>query len=296
MKVITIALIGALAIAACSKSDHSPARAVDSPAPPAAGSAAASTTSDASQVALEPGHPADHRKVIRTGRVALVVAGYDEARGKLDALLGTAGGYVDATRVERRQGAVSEATLTVRIPSAAFAGVLPKLGQIGEVTSETTDAADITDQYVDAEARLASAQQLEKRLLDLATARNGTIDQILAVERELARVRGEIEGYQGHLKQWSDQVALSTLTIEMMTRRAELADGTPPSLGSQSSSAFRASVGALRELSSGLVIALVALGPWLLVFVPAGLLVRKLVRRARQRRIPSAVVKQPAAE
>ena len=72
-------------------------------------------------------------------------------------------------------------------------------------------------------AQLASAQRLEKRLLELATAKNGTLDQVLTVERELARVRGEIESYQGHLKQWNDQVSLSTLTITMSTRSAPVA-------------------------------------------------------------------------
>ena len=302
MRPISIALLGALAVVSCSKRDRS-ARdpAVDRPtaattAGPTAGSAAAgagSATAGPSS-ALLPAQVADHRKVIRTGRVELVVAGYDEARSKLDALISGAGGYVDSTRVGRHRGADSAATLIVRIPSNAFASLLPRLAQLGEVTSETTDAADITEQYVDSEARLASAQQLEKRLLELATARSGTIDQVLAVERELARVRGEIESYQGHLKQWSDQVALSTLTIEMMTRGAELADAERPSVGSQSSSALRASLTAMRDFASLLAVTLIALLPWLVVAVPVYLGVRRIVRRAR-RRLPAAIARPPAA-
>jgi Domain of unknown function (DUF4349) len=300
MRATTIALLGALAVVSCSKGRSPTAAAVEAadrptataPAVPQAGQPAggAGSATAAPGQSLSPAQLADHRKVIRTGRIDLVVASYDEARSKLDALLGSAGGYVDSTRVSRHRGAVSAATLIVRIPSSAFTSLLPRLAQLGEVTSETSDAADITDQYVDAEARLASAQQLEKRLLELATARNGTIDQVLAVERELARVRGEIESYQGHLKQWSDQVALSTLTIELTTRSTELADAERPSLGSQSSSALRTSLTAMRDFASWLAVALIALLPWLIVAAPVSLGLRRMVRRAR-RRLPAAIAR-----
>lgn len=296
MRAILIALLGALTVASCSKKDHSPAsaaldRTVATADPAAAGSAAAGARSTTPAPAAQ---PADHRKVIRTGRVELVVASYDAARSRIDALVSGTGGYVDSTRVSRQRGAVSAATLVVRIPSDAFGSMLPRLGQIGELTSEVTDAADITSQYVDTEARLASAQMLEKRLLEFATTRSGTMDQVLAIERELARVRGDIEGYQGHLRQWSDQVALSTLTIELTTRSAELAEPERPSLGSQSSSALRTSLTALSAVASGLAITMIALLPWLLVAAPLYLGLRTIVRRARSR-LPRAIARPSAA-
>lgn len=293
----------AIAIAACSNGGpHAPtAMAVDEAKAEAVATAPAPTATPAPKtdhkLAID-GHPVDNRKVIRTGRVELVVAAYDDARGKLDALIKATGGYIDSTQVERHESAVSDATFVIRIPSDAFESVIPKLREIGEVTSETSNAADITDQFVDTEARLASDQKLETRLLELATARNGNLDQILAVERELARVRGEIESYQGHLKQWSDQVAMSTLTIAMSTRRAELvaaAPPPPPTLGSQTKDAFHASVSALRDLGDWLVINGVAFLPWLLVVVPVALLARKLWRRMRIR-LPRATVQTSRQE
>ena len=239
--------------------------------------------------ALETPRPADNRKVIRTGRVELVVATYDDARARLDALIKSAGGYIDSTQVERAQTAVSSAVLVVRIPSEAFESVIPKLRELGDVTSETTNAADVTDQYVDMTARLASSQVLEKRLLELATARDGKVDQLLAVERELARVRGEIESYQGHLNQWNDQIALSTLTITMSTRKAEIATAAAPTLGSRTSSAFQSSVQALSDLGSWLVVNGIAFLPWLLILLPGFLLLRRLARRMNPRRLPVAV-------
>ena len=258
-------------------------------APAAPPGTAAAGMPDQKKPGASPIKHVDTRKVIRTGRIELTVESVDASRGKLEALIETAGGYIDSTQVEQH-GGTSTAVIVIRVPADAFGSLLPTLHQIGEVTAETTNAADITDQFVDTEAQLASAQQLEKRLLELATAKNGNLEQILAVEHELARVRGEIEGYQGHLKQWNDQVSLSTLTISLTQRAAPIAIVPPPpaaTLGSKTSESFHSSIAALRDLGAWLLISGIALLPWLLLLVPGALAARRLMRRYR--RIPMAV-------
>jgi hypothetical protein len=238
----------------------------------------------------------DGRKVIRTGRIELLVGGYDDARQKIDALVAAAGGYVDSTTVNRHQDSVSDGVIVVRLPQTAFGDVIPKLKAIGEVLSENTNAADITDEYVDISARLSSAQVLEKRLLELASARNGNIDQVLSVERELARVRGEIEGYQGHLRQWNDQIAMSTLTLSIATKRPEIvaAPVKAPSLGERTSNAFAGSISALRDAGTWLFVNGVALLPWLVLSAPFALLLRKLAGRL-VRKLPKAIAREGGA-
>ena len=289
MKLLTVALAGSLAFAGCKNkdSDSSGVRAQEAMAAPVAPGAPA-TASDAKKPGATTIKHVDTRKVIRTGRIDLTVDSVDATRGKLEALVESAGGYIDSTQVEQHATS-SSAVIVIRVPADAFGGLLPALHQIGEVTAETTNAADITDQFVDTEAQLASAQQLEKRLLELATAKNGTLEQILAVEQELARVRGEIEGYQGHLKQWNDQVSLSTLTISMTQKTAPIAIVPPksPTLGSKTSESFHSSIAALRDLGAWMLVNGVALIPWLLFLVPGVLAARRLMRRYR--RIPVAV-------
>lgn len=231
----------------------------------------------------------DGRKIIRTGRVELLVTGYDDARAKIEALVKAAGGYVDSTNVNRRQDAISDAMIVVRLPKSSFGDVMPKLRDIGEVLSESTNAADITDQYVDISARLASAKTLEKRLLELATDKHGNIDQVLSVERELARVRGEIEGYEGHLRQWNDQIDMSTLTLSIQTKRPEItaAPVHEPTLGERTSHAFSESIAALRDAGSWLVVNGIALLPWLVLAIPGALISRRMLARL-WRRLPTA--------
>ncbi len=298
-RVVTAFAIAALSFGACAKGSEKSADTsrgpADTPAVQTQGSgSAANDRFDEKPIAgldfFERSKNAeDGRKVIRTGRIELVVGKYDEARAKLDAVLAAAGGYVDSTQVNHYQGSVSNATLVIRLPSATFGTVLPKLRELGEITSESTAAADITAQYVDIAARLTSAKALEKRLLELAAERGGGVEAVLAVERELARVRAEIEGYEGNLRQWNDQIAMSTLTLTMSTKAPAIAAGPSPGLGERISAGFGSSVQALRDFGSWFAISAIAFLPWLILVIPALLLGRRGYRRLTAR-IPVAVV------
>jgi hypothetical protein len=230
-----------------------------------------------------------NRKVIRTGRIDLVVATYDAARAKLDTLLQAAGGYVDSTQVQHSQGAVSNATLVLRIPQDAFGALLPKLRELGEISAESTNAEDITDQYVDIAARLASAKTLEKRLLELAGDRAGGVEALLAVERELARVRGEIESYEGRMRQWNDQISMSALTLSISTKAPAIAAEPDPSLGDRIASGFHDSVDSLQQFGAWLAVSATALLPWMILLVPGFIFGRRAYRR-HARRLPAAIV------
>jgi len=290
MKTTTAALLAAFALNGCAKKsgDMAPAAAAVAHTEAKASASSAAGGDQAKGPAGVARKHVDTRKVIRTGRIELAVDSVDASRAKLEALVQGAGGYIDSTQVELH-GNSNTAVFVIRVPADAFTSLLPTLHQIGDVTNESTNAADITDQFVDTEAQLASAQQLEKRLLELATAKNGTLDQILTVERELARVRGEIESFQGHLKQWGDQVSLSTLMVSIAQKTAVVAITPVPNktLGSKTSESFHSSIDALRDVASCMLINGVALLPWLLFLVPASLGLRRLARR--RHRIPVAV-------
>lgn len=308
VRVVALASAAAVALAACSKpaSDHTVADPIGKQTSPATKNGGAETGDKTRAIDHEDTKPSAgdgdfrkaDRKVIRTGRVELIVTAYDDARTKLEALVGAVGGYIDATTVSRGQGASSSASIVVRVPSASFATFIPKLRELGDVRAESTAGQDITDEYVDVAARLDSARTLEKRLLELAGAKNGTIDQVLAVERELARVRGEIESFEGRMKHWNDQVALSTLSIDMATKAPEIAAAAAPALGERVTSTFRASVSSLRDAGQWLVVNGIALLPWLLFAAPLALILRKLARRARLPRATATIANQaqpPAA-
>ncbi len=240
----------------------------------------------------QPG-PVDNRKIVRTGHIDLVVTTYDTAREQIEAIVKEAGGFVDSTRVSRSEGQVSSAVIVLRVPATGFGDLLPRLRALGEIQSESTDAADITAEYVDTSARLSSARALEKRLIELAATRTGTVAEVLEVERELARVRGEIEQLEGQMRVWNDQVSLSTLTITLATKRPEIAATAAPSFSRRVSLAWHDSIAALATAAEGLSIAFIALLPWLPLLLPLAFFgIRFLRRRVR---LPRAVVYVPSA-
>lgn len=286
-RLATLALATSLAFG-CSKSAKDAATATDMPGPMTEKAAVGKPTDDgklANAPAIDP-----NRKVIRTGQISLVVETYDDARGKLDALLKAAGGYVDSTQVQHYQGAVSSATLVLRIPQDAFGALLPKLKELGEISSESTAAEDVTDQYVDISARLASAKTLEKRLLELAADRSSGVEALLAVERELARVRGEIESYEGRMRQWNDQISMSTLTLSISTKAPAIAAVPDAGLGDRISSGFHGSIESLQEFGAWLAITVTSLLPWMILLVPGWVFGRRAYRRYAKQ-LPAAIAR-----
>jgi hypothetical protein len=237
--------------------------------------------------------PVDNRKIVRTGHIDLVVATYDDARDRIDAIVTAAGGFVDSTRVSRSEGQVSSAVIVIRVPASGFGELLPKLRALGEIQQESTDAADITAEYVDTSARLASARALEARLIELAGKRTGTVAEVLEVERELARVRAEIEQLEGQIRVWNDQVSLSTLTITLATKRPEIAAAAEPGFNQRVSMAWNDSIAALGTAAQGLSLALIALLPWLPLLAPALFFGIRFLRRRVG--LPRAVAYMPAA-
>ena len=235
--------------------------------------------------------PADDRKIIRTGTVELQVADYEPARAALEAMVKAAGGFVDSTQVHHYEGASTRATLVLRIPGDGYGPLVHRLGEIGVVVSEATDASDITEQYVDLAARLGNAKRLEQRMLELAATRTGRLSDVLEVERELGRIRAEVEQMEGHLRLWDHQVSLSTLTVTLTTKVPALAAVPEPGVGTRVSGGFGQSLATLEEAATSALVFAIAALPWLLIGAPFALLLRRWLRRVRPVALPRAAQK-----
>jgi hypothetical protein len=94
-----------------------------------------------------------------------------------------------------------------------FEDALSGLTPIGKVESVNVSAEDVGEEYVDVDARMENARRLERRLIDLLGTRTGKLKDVLAVETELARVRGEIERYEGRMRYLKAHTATSTISV-----------------------------------------------------------------------------------
>lgn len=152
--------------------------------------------------------------LIRTGQVTIEVDSLNRAVAGVRQIAATIGGYVANANVESTEG-VLRASLEVKIPAARFDLALERLRAIGRVERSSVDAQDVGEEYVDVGARMANAKRLEDRLLALLAGRTGRLQDVLEVERELARVREEIDRYAGRLQFLRQHAAVSTLTVNL---------------------------------------------------------------------------------
>ena len=153
------------------------------------------------------------RMLIRTANIGIKVDSLEVAMAALRRLAAALGGAVGNVSVSAGEFQVRSATLELRVPSARFADAMAGMSPIGKVEYSNESAEDVGEEYVDLTARIANSKRLESRLIDLLATRTGKLEDVLAVERELARVREEIERHEGRVRYLSTRVATSTLSV-----------------------------------------------------------------------------------
>lgn len=151
--------------------------------------------------------------IIRTGNAFIEVDSLESAIAQVRRLAESAGGYIANSAIQSGEGQQRQATLEIKIPSNRYDQALGGLAGIGKLISSSTNAQDVGEEFVDVSARVTNARRMEERLVNLLATRTGKLEDVLAVERELARVREEIERYEGRLRFLRIQVAMSTLSV-----------------------------------------------------------------------------------
>ena len=274
---LPLALLVLLAVAACqSESGYAE---VDAAAPMAEAydreerteASAASVIQPASQV--DAPVPAE-RQLIRTAALRIRAHDHAQAVARARALAEVSGGVVGDESSQRYADRV-ETTLTIRVPSPRFDTLLVALSAIdGEVESRSVSVDDVTRQVADVEARLAARRAAETQFLAVLD-RAGSIEDVLAVQVQLQRVREEIESAEAQLRAMRDQVALSTIAVTLFEASAA---------GITAGPSFVSRIG--RAVGSGwdglleLLLALITVWPLVL---GVGALVWLAVRRRRRR-------------
>lgn len=153
------------------------------------------------------------RMVIHNGNVSVSVDDVPAAVDQVRAIAESSGGFVEQLS-RTGEGPDQFATLTIRVPRDQFFAILDRIGALGEVRDEFVSSDDVTEQFIDLEARLRSAAHEETRLVELLGSAE-TVADILVIERELGRVRAEIERLQGQINFLGSRVELSTITVSL---------------------------------------------------------------------------------
>jgi hypothetical protein len=220
------------------------------------------------------------RKLIRNGSMNVEVDDVPAAAERVKQTVIAAEGYVGNESEYQDGYGRKSASLTCRVPAEKLDAVIAELRALGEVQSVSLGAQDVTDQYFDLEIRLATQRELAQRLQALLGRQSNELSDLLEIERELARVRGEIDQMEGRKRLWDQQIAMSTLQVELAEPRPAVAPGE--------GGVWRTLIESFRRAGENFVLAIAAivsvsggLIPVVLALWVAWLLVRALLRRRK---------------
>src|SRR6266853_435280 len=162
-----------------------------------------------------------NRKLIRNATVELEIVSFDDALQKITAIANDERGYVATTSSQKQANGKLRGEVVVKVLPENLDRFLQKIRKLGELKNQTLGTEDVTKAYFDTDARLKNARVMEQRLIDMLKTKTGKVSDLLQVEKELGRVREDIEKMQGELKYWDSQVQFATVTISLAEKDME---------------------------------------------------------------------------
>lgn len=184
----------------------------------------AETSNDSEEPSASPSAvgPTANRKLIRNATAELEVVSFDESIQKITAFASEEKGYVATTNSEKQANGKLRGEIVVKVLPDNLDRFLGKLRGIGELKNQALTTEDVTKAYFDTESRLKNARLMEQRLIEILKTKSKDVADLLEVEKELGRVREQIETMQGELKFMDSQVAFATVTITLAEKNMNL--------------------------------------------------------------------------
>jgi hypothetical protein len=162
-----------------------------------------------------------NRKLIRNATVQLEIISFDDAVQKITTLANEEHGYVATSSSEKQANGKLHGQVVIKVLPENLDRFLQKVRGLGELKNQTLGTEDVTKAYFDTDARLKNARVMEQRLIDMLKTKTGKVSDLLQVEKELGRVREQIEKMQGDLKYWDSQVQFATVTVSLAEKDLE---------------------------------------------------------------------------
>jgi hypothetical protein len=258
---------------------------------------------DLKQVSLTKADQADtsldfqDRKLIRNGEIKLEAASPAEVLSKISSMAESLGGFVVTSQTKQRQSSDAssrdiEISLVVRVPAAKFGVAMDQIRALGSrIIAQKSSTDDVTEEFIDLEARLKTQRALEAQFLEIMKQANKVSDA-LEVHRQIAEVRTEIEKLEGRKRYIENKSSLSTITVGLEPPTAIVVSTS--GFGRSIKEAITDGVDVAGSIVLFLVRVVIGLVPVVLfIFLPAALLVRFLVRKVRR---PQVVAVTTATE
>ncbi|CAN5144858.1 hypothetical protein BH11ACT4_BH11ACT4_08730 [soil metagenome] len=276
----TALVVSALALAGCAagNSSSSSSRPGGAVAPQTQQLIEGGTPVDGSKTFASDTVQSADRKVVETGYATIVVDKPLDAAGDAVRITEQSGGRVDGrNEYAPTEGNEGSATLTLRIPVAALDATLDKLKALGTVQEVSLSSSDVTMQSQDLDARIKALSATVDRLIALLATASDT-DTLIKLETAISDRQGELESLQSQQRYLADQVAMSTVTLNLVSPSQAVVNQPNNFL-----SGLAAGWAAFVAFFAGLLVALGVLLPWLVLAAIVVTVIVLIVRRTRRR-------------
>ncbi len=228
---------------------------------------------------------AGERKLVRTADLTLRTQSFEADAERIDALIQELDGYTESRYQygDEQEGATRTLSLTARVPQESLDAFLDSLETIGRMVSRSESVTDLTVQYADNEARLATLREKLNRLNELLSQAQSVSD-LVEIESAISDTQYEIDSYETSQRSIDRRADMSAVYVTLQEEtQAQSATSAQLSLSERLSSAFAASVAWLGGFARNLVVFLAIVSP---VAVPVALLAVAiwLIRRHSKRK------------
>jgi anti-sigma factor RsiW len=219
--------------------------------------------------------------IIRRAALLLVTGNFENTKAEMQRLLNLHHGYVATMETSNPADGARSLKATLRVPADHLDAFIAALKQLGRVEQESQTGEEVTRQYVDLVARLSNARNTEQRLIEVLRLHTGKVTDILQVEKEMARVREDIERMEAERRSLETQVSFATLDLNVSEEfKARLQ--APPSMGGRLRNEFVEGLRSAFDSAFGVALFIAGNGPTLLLwFAILFFPVRFLARRIR---------------
>jgi hypothetical protein len=230
-------------------------------------------------------HAVTEPMIAHTASLSVIVKDFGAARASLDAILMRYRGYSAELSVANLQGAARTLQASLRVPAPQISTVIAELKALGRVESEAQSGEEVTQQHADLVARLKNSRETEQRLQAILLQRTGKISDVLAVEQEIARVRGEIEQMEGEQKSLEHRVEFATVNLTLAEEYKAQINSSSRSISTRLHNALVAGYRDVVETVVSIILFFAEFSPtlllWFALLFPVGWFVRRRWLRAQ---------------
>jgi anti-sigma factor RsiW len=217
--------------------------------------------------------------IARTVTLSIMVKDFGFSRTALDAILARHHSYAASLNASTQQNAARSLQASLRVPAGELNAVVAELKSLGHVENETQAGEEVTQQHADLVARLKNSRETEQRLQAILMQRTGKISDVLAVEQEIARVRGEIEQMEAEQKALEHRVDFASIELSLAEEYKAQIGLASPSIATRIHNATVAGYRSAIESVVGIIIFFTEFGPsamiWLAFLAPLAWFVRR---------------------